>query len=450
MLSILGARTVCSGIRRKHKDFNDWAEESVYVSAVEQRSQRMIREAWVSWAPRWSDTLKGKRVHERKPSRCSLMLCLVFVHVSDLVPDGVRVECLLAQELHDRRDRLSVGDLLLLPRLHVPQNDRPALHLHLAEQQGVARLELIGEAHLALEARFAERSERVDTLLAQVRNQGETLLLRFGTELCDENVYLILVRHLDARLLHLPDHALHPAREAHAGRRFAAEELDQSIVPSAASDGILRTGFLVPELEDRLGVVVQSADEAGIFDVGDLQFFEVIEHRRVVLLAFGGEELLEGGRALEEDLCVALLGVEQAQGIRRQALAVELREIALLADEVIPQRVGVGLAVLGGADVVDVQLHALEELQVREDLRDDVDELRVETRVLESDHFQIELVELPVAALLRPVVAEALADGVELDRLRQLLHAGFHEGAADARREFRAQGGLRPLLVPAG
>ena len=75
-----------------------------------------------------------------------------------------------------------------------------------------------------------------------------------------------------------------------------------------------------------------------------------------------------------------------------------------------------------------------------EDVGRDRDHLDVGAGLGRAQHLEVDLVELALAALLRPLVAEHRAGGEELQRqlLRQL--AVGDEGAADAGRVLRPQG----------
>ena len=86
-----------------------------------------------------------------------------------------------------------------------------------------------------------------------------------------------------------------------------------------------------------------------------------------------------------------------------------------------------------------LRLEWRKDLQIFKDVARHGNQLRIQTRVFQADHFKIKLMELAVAPFLRPVVAETLSNGVELHGLRQKLHAVLDVRAADAGREFRTK-----------
>ena len=78
------------------------------------------------------------------------------------------------------------------------------------------------------------------------------------------------------------------------------------------------------------------------------------------------------------------------------------------------------------------------------------DRLHVDRRVLGADRLEVELVELPVAARLRALVAERGAAGEDLDRQRALVQVVLEHGAEHAGGELGAQRDLTPAAVTEG
>ena len=76
-----------------------------------------------------------------------------------------------------------------------------------------------------------------------------------------------------------------------------------------------------------------------------------------------------------------------------------------------------------------------------------VEDLGVDRRVLDAEHLDVQLVELAVTPLLRPLVPEHRADAVELRHRHRLLEAVLDEGAHDAGRRLGPEGdALAPLV----
>src|SRR5262249_15004060 len=73
-----------------------------------------------------------------------------------------------------------------------------------------------------------------------------------------------LGRRQPTRLSQQSDHALHTHGEADGRRGLASQLRDQAIVTTAGAHGILRTRGLVEPLENRPGVVIQTAHQTWV------------------------------------------------------------------------------------------------------------------------------------------------------------------------------------------
>src|SRR3990167_11533996 len=104
----------------------------------------------------------------------------------------------------------------------------------------------------------------MNPIFLELRNEKETLLLRIGTKLRDEDVDVIFIGYADAGLFHMPDHPFYASGKTDAGRWLTSEEFQKSVVSSPSANGILRSQRAVPELENRLCVVVETANEQGV------------------------------------------------------------------------------------------------------------------------------------------------------------------------------------------
>ena len=137
--------------------------------------------------------------------------------------------------------------------------------------------------------------------------------------------------------------------------------------------------------------------------------------------------------------CVrASLRIEHAQRVGAQAMALGRRQRVLVLGQVLDQRGDVRRAARGIADRIEVQLDVLDARLAHEAQRE-LDQLGVDRRPGIADRLDIPLVELAVAAGLRPVVAEHRPESRQPNRLRQRMHAVFDEGAADARRRLGSE-----------
>ncbi len=70
------------------------------------------------------------------------------------------------------------------------------------------------------------------------------------------------------------EHPLHAHGEPDAADVWAAEILHHVVVPAAAEEGVLGAEASGNDLESRLRVVVEAANQAGLHPVGDLEEIE--------------------------------------------------------------------------------------------------------------------------------------------------------------------------------
>ena len=108
---------------------------------------------------------------------------------------------------------------------------------------------------------------------------------------------------------------------------LAAELTHEAVVATAATDTRLRAESVVDEFERRLGVVVQSADQAGIDHVRHAELAQMRQHALEVAARVVGQvvehERCVGGRLAD----IGALVVEHAQRIDLCALACRLVEV---------------------------------------------------------------------------------------------------------------------------
>ena len=202
------------------------------------------------------------------------------------------------------------------------------------------------------------------------------------------------------------------------------------------------------ELEGGVGVVVETAHQARIDLEGDAGGRQPVLHR-LEEIAARLVQVIGEGRCIGVDRLVALvLAVEDAQRIAQQAVARILGQLVDMARIVVDQHLAVAGAALRIAERIDLEHAAIEDGQPIEDVGGDRDDLDVGPRLRRTQHLEVDLVELALAALLRPLVAEHGTRGEQLQRqLLQQLAVG-DEGPADARRVLRPQG--QRFVAPVG
>ena len=165
-------------------------------------------------------------------------------------------------------------------------------------------------------------------------------------------------------------------------------------------------------------------------------------------LGLGIQVLGEHRRVLHDFLRRRMLAVEDAQRIAFEAaLAVVIQLVEVRAEIILEQR-PVRLARLRRTQRIDLQLHARESEHLPE-ARGQRDDFDVDVRTREADGFEVYLVELAEAALLRLLVAEHRALAPELEP-RTAQQAVGDRGADDAGGGFRTQREAVAALVGEG
>ena len=142
-----------------------------------------------------------------------------------------------------------------------------------------------------------------------------------------------------------------------------------------------------------------------------------------------------------------VLGVQQAERVALEPVALRRRQRVRVAAVVRDELRDVGGAAGGVADRVDEDLDA-GDAGLRVEPVAELDDLGVDGRARVPDRLDVELPELAVAAGLRPVVAEHRPGRRELHGLRQRLHPVLDVRADDARGRLRAERPGLGLLGP--
>src|SRR5207244_7379669 len=105
--------------------------------------------------------------------------------------------------------------------------------------------------------------------------------------------------------------------ETDARRGWTAHQLGETVVPSAAANGVLRAvECLGGELEDRARVVVEATDEPGCDLVVDMECFEAVLDALEVLARLGGEVVTDRRRAGNRVVVLRALRIENAQWVQ--------------------------------------------------------------------------------------------------------------------------------------
>src|SRR3984893_923275 len=221
--------------------------------------------------------------------------------------------------------------------------------------------------------------------------------------------YRVDVRRSRRHRLVLPQRdggAVHPHRKAHTGRPAIPKCPRESVVTTAAAQGILRTAetrMLV--LEDRARVVVETADQLGIElerDVFRRQSF--LDHAE--RLSAGGAEVVDDVRRVAlHRLVLWILGIEQPKRVLLEARPALFAQLGKMRPIVLTKQVAVRGAADFVADAVQVQGYT-SDVERGKPVPTEQDGLHVKHRAAVAEGFDSKLVELSKAAGLGPVVPE--------------------------------------------
>ena len=290
---------------------------------------------------------------------------------------------------------------------------------------------------LALEAAIAAVDKDLPARLPQGLRQAQRLQPALPALVADVDIDRGRLRHAVQRLLQ-QQHALAAHRKAAGRHRAAAQLLDQAIIAAARQHGALRAQLLRGPLEDAVVVIVQAAHQTRVLDPGDVQRRQPLEHRGVVRTRFLVQAVGQTGRVGQGRLGLRVFRVEHAQRIALDALAAVLVQRIRMRAQPLLQLVTVGGARRGAAQRVDLQRHGPQHAGGLQQVAGDGDDLDIRQRAGGAEILHADLVELPIAAGLRPLVAEHRA-GVPEPALRIAQQAAVDAQAHRARGALRAQ-----------
>ena len=161
-------------------------------------------------------------------------------------------------------------------------------------------------------------------------------------------------------------------------------------------------------------------------------------HRREVRAALRAEMVQDGGQPVDGRLIRLHLAVEDAQRIGLDSPAAVRAERGSHFPQLLPQMRHEAGTALGATHGVDQQKKALE-AGLAQNGNGQLDHFGVHRRRLRPDGFGADLIELPVAALLRPLAPEHRAHVEELHESGLLVEAMLDVGPHHRSRAFRPQ-----------
>ncbi len=186
-------------------------------------------------------------------------------------------------------------------------------------------------------------------------------------------------------------------------------------------------------------IVIQTAHKPGCAGPGNTCSIEPRSHRVEKVPRLIGQECVNVRRAVRGRAIARVLAVEDAQRILVQPFKAVFREFGAMRFEVRDQFRPPGLARSGIAQCVELKRDTLADPELLEQLVCEAKQFDVRRWFGRTDHFCIELVELPKAALLRALVAEQGAVRPDLQR-RILLPPLGQIGARNSGCELGPQG----------
>ncbi len=328
-------------------------------------------------------------------------------------------------------DHVGESGVVLIARLHVLQPGRTVL----ADDRHVAGADPVGVPELALQRPAGELELRLEPGAARLNRQLERRARALA--IADRDVQVDELGR-GRELARRQQYPLDPRRPARGRGRGPVEQLDQAVVAPAAAHAGLCPELVAGELEHRACVVIQPAHQGRVELVAQPGIVEQRADAREVLGVLGIEPVQELRRVAHNRLCTPVAGVERSHRVQVDAIAHVLGELLLVRAQERLQLLPVLRAGGRSAQARQPQPGALDPGGLEQVGQED-DQLSVGLRRVGADRLGAELPELPVAAPLRRLGAEAARQVPELHGLGQLAHPVLEIGPADRRGDLRAK-----------
>ena len=309
--------------------------------------------------------------------------------------------------------------------------------LVVAEDDGGAGVELVGALHAPFHVAAIVLLDG-DAGAAQRAGDAERLGLGRGARAARSPP----ARGSGRRLVAQHHQPLDAARPADAGGRRAAQLGDQPVIAAAAQHRALGADVAWSRTRRRCGCSSRGrAPGAGSTSNGDAGRASPSCTAREEILARLVQVVGEGRRVGVDRLVALVLAVEDAQRIALQALARILRRAWRCGPSSSrPAPCDRRCGSRGSPSELSLSTQRSRMPSRSRMSAADRDHLDVGAGLGRAQHLEVDLVELALAALLRPLVAEHRPGGEELQRQLLGRAAVGHEGAADAGGVFRPQG----------
>ena len=182
--------------------------------------------------------------------------------------------------------------------------------------------------------------------------------------------------------------------------------LDQAIVTASGTNRALGSQIVGYPFEYGLVVIVQAAHQPGIDHVALPRRIQQLAQPREVVLRFRVQVIRQRRRAVQQRLGLRVLAVEDTQRVALQAPLAVFIQFFPARLQIGHQRRAIGLARRAAANGIELQGHAAGQAQLAPDAGAEQDDFGIHVRAGNAKGLHTDLVKLPLAALLRALVAK--------------------------------------------
>ena len=155
-----------------------------------------------------------------------------------------------------------------------------------------------------------------------------------------------------------------------------------------------------------MAIIIEAAHQPAVAGPGHARRVQPGAHRIEKSFCLVRQEGIDIGRAVGDGPVARVLAVQDAQRVLLQALLRVFGQLAAMRLEMVDQRGAPCLTAVAVAQRVELQRHAIGNTQLVQQLVGHRQQFHIGLRLGGTDDLRIDLVELAIAALLRPFVTE--------------------------------------------